>query len=223
VPASVFEAPYANPLGGDAGRQREMLREGLALLTTAGYRLDGNRLVDAGGAQLSFEILLNGPTIEPVALHWQTNLRSMGIETSIRTVDSAQYVQRLRSRDYEVIYASWGQSLSPGNEQYDYWGSVSANAPDTRNYAGIADPAIDALIRQVVFAPDRETLVAATHALDRVLLHHNFLVPTYTLRAERIARWDRFGHPERLPEFGIGFPSAWWWDEQRAARTGLPR
>lgn len=223
VPDTVFTQPYANPVGGDASRQREMLREGLALLTASGYRLDGNRLVDANGVQLSFEILLNGPTIEPIALHWQTNLRAMGIETTIRTVDSAQYVQRIRSRDYEVIYASWGQSLSPGNEQYDYWGSVSANAPDTRNYAGISDPAIDELIRQVVFASSREDLVAATHALDRVLLHHDFILPTYTLRAARIARWDRFGRPETLPEFDIGFPSAWWWDAERAARTGTPR
>ncbi|MGV3651943.1 MAG: extracellular solute-binding protein, partial [Devosia sp.] len=223
VPPEVFTEPFANPVGGDASQQRTLLRQGLALLTEAGYRLDGNRLVDASGQQLSFEVLLNGPTIEPVALHWQTNLRAMGIEMTIRTVDSAQYVQRVRSRDYEVIYGSWGQSLSPGNEQYDYWGSVSANAPDTRNYGGIADPAIDELIRQVVFADDRETLVAATRALDRVLLHHHFVLPTYTLRSARVARWDRFSHPEILPEYDIGFPATWWWDEAKVARTGAPR
>ncbi|WP_072346604.1 extracellular solute-binding protein [Devosia enhydra] len=223
VPPEVFTESYTNPVGGDASQQRTLLRQGLALLTEAGYRLDGNRLVDASGRQLAFEVLLNGPTIEPVALHWQTNLRAMGIEMTIRTVDSAQYVQRVRSRDYEVIYGSWGQSLSPGNEQYDYWGSVSANAPDTRNYGGIADPAIDELIRQVVFADDRETLVAATRALDRVLLHHHFVLPTYTLRSARVARWDRFSHPEILPEYDIGFPATWWWDEAKVARTGAPR
>lgn len=220
VPPEVFTQPFVNPVGGDGTRLRQMLRDGLALLTDAGYRLDGSRLVDASGQQLSFEILLNGPTIEPVATHLQTNLQSMGIAASIRTVDSAQYVERLRSRDYDVIYASWGQSLSPGNEQRDYWGSVSATANDTRNYAGIADPAIDALIDRVVFATDRDELVAATHALDRVLLHHHFVLPTYTLRHARVARWDRFSHPERLPEYSIGFPSAWWYDEAKAARTG---
>lgn len=220
VPESVFTAEYTNPVGGDPQKLRANLREALRLLGEAGYTLEGDRLVNAAGEQLGFEILLNGPTLEPVATHFQNNLRSIGIAVTLRTVDSPQYVNRLRSRDYEMIYAGWGQSLSPGNEQRDYWGSESAKQNDTRNYAGIADPGVDALIDKIIFADDRETLVAATKALDRVLMAHYFVVPTYALRKSRIARWDRFSHPEPLPEFSVGFPTIWWWDEAKAAKTG---
>jgi len=111
----------------------------------------------------------------------------------------------------------WVQSLSPGNEQVDYWGSQSAERPQSRNYAGIADPGIDALIETVIVAPDRETLVAATRALDRVLLHHHFMVPQYASNSLRTARWDRFGHPDNIPPYTHGFPTIWWFDADRAA------
>lgn len=220
VPESVFTTEYTNPAGGDPQKLRANLREALKLLGEAGYTLEGDRLVNSAGEQLGFEILLNGPTLEPVATHFQNNLRSIGIAVTLRTVDSPQYINRLRSRDYEMIYAGWGQSLSPGNEQRDYWGSESAKQQDTRNYAGIADPGIDALIGKIIFADDRETLVAATKALDRVLMANYFVVPTYALRKSRIARWDRFSHPEPLPEFSVGFPTIWWWDEAKAAKIG---
>ncbi|MHB1101193.1 MAG: extracellular solute-binding protein [Devosia sp.] len=223
VPESVFTTEYANPVGGDPQKLRANLREALKLLSEAGYTLRGDKLVNAAGEQLGFEILLNGPTIEPVATHFQNNLRSVGIAVTLRTVDSPQYVNRLRSRDYEMIYAGWSQSLSPGNEQRDYWGSESAKQEETRNYAGIADPGVDALIDKIIFADDRATLEAATKALDRLLLANYFVVPTYTLRKSRIARWDRFSHPEVLPEFSIGFPTVWWWDEVKAAKTGAPK
>jgi len=222
VPPEVFTQAYANPVGGDATKLRANLREALKLLSEAGYRLEGNRLVDANGQQLAFELLLDSPTIEPVATAFRTNLASIGIAMSIRIVDSPQYINRLRSRDFDMVYERWAQTLSPGNEQRDFWGSVSATGGDSANYAGIADPGIDALIDKVIFADDRETLIAATRALDRVLLAHHYTVPTYTLRQARVARWDRYGHPDPLPEFSIGFPTIWWWDEARAARTGSP-
>ena len=220
VPESVFTTEYQNPVGGDAQAQRSNLREALRLLGEAGYTLDGNRLVDAAGQQLGFEILLNGPTLEPVAVAFQTNLRRIGIDASIRTVDSSQYINRVRSFDYDMIYSGWAQSMSPGNEQRYYFGSVSVDEEGSQNYAGIADPGIDALIDKVIFADDRETLEAATRALDRVLMAHQFMVPSYSLRNSRIARWDRFSHPEPLPEFSNGFPTIWWWDAEKAARTG---
>src|SRR5690606_5920288 len=220
VPESVFTTEYQNPVGGDAQAQRNNLREALRLLGEAGYTLDGNRLVDAAGQQLGFEILLNGPTLEPVAVAFQTNLRRIGIDASIRTVDSSQYINRVRSFDYDMIYSGWAQSMSPGNEQRYYFGSVSVDEEGSQNYAGIADPGIDALIDKVIFADDRETLEAATRALDRVLMAHQFMVPSYSLRNSRIARWDRFSHPEPLPEFSNGFPTIWWWDAEKAARTG---
>ena len=220
VPPSVFTEPFVNPVSGDSSKLRANLRTALGLLTEAGYKLDGNRLVDANGDQLSFEILLNGPTIEPIATNFVTNLAQIGIAATIRTVDSPQFINRARSFDYDMIYQGWGQSFSPGNEQRYFFGSVSANEPGSQNYAGIADPGVDALIDKVIFADDRETLEAATKALDRVLLANAYIVPTYALLNARVAHWNRFSHPDPLPEFGIGFPSIWWWDEAKAAATG---
>jgi microcin C transport system substrate-binding protein len=221
IPASVFTTPYTNPVGGDSTKLRANLRQALNLLNQAGYTLNGNQLVDKNGKQLSFEILLNGPTIQPVASAFVTNLKAIGINATIRTVDSAQYINRLRSRDFDMIYSGWAQSLSPGNEQRDYWSCGAAKDPNTSNYGGICDPGVDALIEKVVFAKDRDTLVAATHALDRVLLAGYYVVPSYSLRNDRIAHWDRFSHPATLPAYSIGFPQVWWYDQAKAQKTGV--
>ncbi|MFC0012894.1 extracellular solute-binding protein [Devosia nitrariae] len=223
VPPEVFTEEYKNPASEDARALRENLRTALSLLTEAGYRLEGTQLVDANGQQLAFEILLNGPVIEPVASSFRDHLAQIGIAATIRVVDSPQYINRVRSFDFDMIYSAWAQSASPGNEQRYFFGSVSANEEGSSNYAGIADPGIDALIDKVIFADDRETLEAATRALDRVLMAHHFVVPSYTLRTARIARWDRFSHPPTLPEYSIGFPTIWWYDEEKAARTGVAR
>ncbi len=222
VPAKVFTTPYQNPVNGDPQKLRANLRTALDILTAAGYTLSGNALLDPAGKPVSFEILLNGPTIEPIATSFQSNLQKLGIAATIRTVDSPQYIERVRTRDFDMIYTGWAQSLSPGNEQRDFWGSAAAAQDDSRNYAGIADPGVDALIDKIIFADDRETLIAATHALDRVLLARHYVTPSYTLRNARIARWDRFSHPENLPEYSIGFPGIWWYDEAKAAKTGAP-
>jgi len=223
VPASVFTTEYKNPVNGDTTKLRQSLRTANEILTKAGYTLNGNQLVDPNGTPVSFEILLNGPTIEPIATAFQTNLKRLGINATIRSVDSPQYIERAQNRDYDMIYTGWVQSLSPGNEQRDFWGSASAAQNDSRNYGGIADKGVDALIDKIVFAPNRDTLIAATRALDRVLLAHHYVTPTYTLRKSRIARWDRFSHPDTLPEFSIGFPTVWWYDEAKAAKTGAAK
>ncbi|RUT28812.1 ABC transporter substrate-binding protein [Arsenicitalea aurantiaca] len=221
VPESVFTEVYTNPVGGDQTQLRANLREALRLFSEAGYTLEGNRLVDANGQQFGFEILIDNPILEPMITAFQTNLQAIGINATIRTLaaDPAQYLNRLRSRDFEMVYERWGQSLSPGNEQRFMWGSSSAEG-DSSNYLGVADPGIDQLINRVIFADDRETLIAATRALDRVLLHNHFVVPTYTAGSARIAYWNRFSHPEELPEYAIGFPSIWWYDDAKAAATG---
>ena len=219
VPASVFTEPYANPVSGDPQKLRENLRTALGLFNEAGYTLDGNRLVDANGTQFSFEILLNGPTIEPVAQNLVTNLAQIGVAATIRSVDSPQYINRARSFDYDVIYTGWAQSFSPGNEQRFFFGSSTANEEGSQNYAGIANPAIDALIDKLVVADDRDTQLAITAAIDRVLLHNYYMVPSYSLRNSRIAHWNRFSHPENLPDFSSGFPTIWWWDAEKAARV----
>ncbi|MBB3976542.1 microcin C transport system substrate-binding protein [Rhizobium azooxidifex] len=211
VPPSVFTEPFENPVGGDPGKQRENLRKAVALLKDAGYVLKGNRMVRADtGEPLSFEILLSSPMLERVALPYANNLKRIGIDARLRTVDPSQYTNRTRDFDYDMTWNVWGQSLHPGNEQGDYWGSSSVSRVGSQNYAGIADPAVDALINRIIFAKDREELVAATRAMDRVLLHHHYVVPMYYRMSDPIAYWNRITPPVELPTYGLGFPDAWW-------------
>ncbi|WP_099867097.1 extracellular solute-binding protein [Pararhizobium haloflavum] len=211
LPETVFTTEYKNPVGGGPQAMRDNLREAVRLFGEAGYEIRNNRMVNAQtGEPFEFEIILNGPTIERVALPFVENLRRIGVSARVRTIEPSQYINRIRSRDFDVIYAGWGQSLSPGNEQWEYWGSRSADREGSQNFAGIADEGIDALIQKVVFADDRDTLVAATRALDRALLAHHYVVPSYTSRTARIAYWDKFGRPDELPEYSIGFPDIWW-------------
>lgn len=220
VPASVFTEPYTNPVNGDPGKLRANLRTALNLLNEAGYTLDGNRLVDGNGKQLAFEILMFQTTLEPIAQNLITNLGQIGVTVTMRMVDRPQYINRIRSFDYDMIYSTWAQSFSPGNEQRFFFGSSSVDEEGSQNFAGIADPGVDALIDKLIVADDRETQLAITKALDRVLLQHHYVVPGYALTYSRTARWNRFSRPETLPEFGNGFPSVWWWDVEKAAQTG---
>jgi len=170
---------------------------------------------------MTIEFLDDSPTSERMFLFYKPALERLGVTVTARTVDDAQYQNRLRSWDYDAVIGLWPQSLSPGNEQRDFWGSAAADQPGSRNLIGIKDPAIDALIERVIFAKNRSELVAASKALDRVLLHHHFVVPQFTYGKQRTARWDRFGHPENMPRYGAAaFPTVWWWDAQRAAKTG---
>ncbi|HEX2147084.1 MAG TPA: extracellular solute-binding protein, partial [Pseudorhizobium sp.] len=211
VPAKAFTQPYKNPVNGDPQKLRENLRTAVQLLREAGYELRGNRMVNSKtGQPLSFEIMLGGPTIEPVALAFSRNLKMIGVEATVRSVEQSQFTNRWRSRDFDVMYNAWGQSMNPGNEQAEYWGSDAAKREGSQNYSGISDPGVDALVRKVIFAKDREEQVAAVKALDRVLLAHHIVVPTYSSKTSRIAYWDTIARPEQLPDYSLGFPSAWW-------------
>jgi microcin C transport system substrate-binding protein len=223
VPPELFTKPYANPIGGDIAKVRTNLRQALVLLRQAGYEVKNTRMVDAKTNEpLSVELLVDDPTLERVMLFYKPSLERLGIGVSVRTVDSAQYENRLRQWDFDIIVASWGESLSPGNEQRGYWGSAAADIPGSRNLIGIKNLAIDKLIERVIFAKDRAELVAATHALDRVLLWNFYVVPQWYYPFQRTARWDRFSHPQNMPKYGAAaFPNVWWWDETKAAK--LPR
>ena len=224
VPDSVFTAPYANPVGGDNAKIRDNLRRAVQLLKEAGYEQRGGGMVDVKtGAPLSFELLVNGDGLESVVTQYQTSLKRIGVDMRIRSVDPSQYINRVRSRDYDMMYGGLPQSLSPGNEQYDYWSSDAADKPASQNYAGIKDPAVDALIHDVVQAKDRDTLLAATHALDRVLLANQYIIPSYVPTDIRIAYWERFSHPAELPQYSIGWPQVWWYDAEKAAKIPAPR
>ncbi|WP_349363692.1 MAG: extracellular solute-binding protein [Roseitalea porphyridii] len=217
VPPEVFEGEYVNPVAGDQQALRANLREAVGLFREAGYELRDGRMVDAEtGEPFEFELLLNGPIIERVALPYAEDLRKIGVTMNVRSVEPSQFVTRLRARDFDMIYSGWAQSLSPGNEQFDYFGSRAADREASRNFGGIADPAVDALIEEVVFAEDRDRLIDATRALDRVLMANQYVIPSYTARNSRIAYWNRFDHPDPLPTYSIGFPTIWWYDAEKA-------
>ena len=222
VPPEVFTAAYANPVGGSPENVRNNLREATRLLREAGYEVRNQKLVNAKtGEAMSVEILADDPGVERFILFYKPSLERLGITVTVRVVDDAQYENRMRSWDFEMTVASWPESLSPGNEQRDFWSTQAADTPGSRNYVGIKNPAIDALIDRVIFAKNRAELVAATRALDRVLLWNHYVVPQFTHDMQRTARWDRFSRPDNLPKYGAAaFPTIWWWDAAKAAKTG---
>ncbi|SEH28910.1 extracellular solute-binding protein [Rhizobium sp. NFR12] len=210
VPPSVFTTPFTNPVGGDPNKVRDNLRKAISLFKEAGWELKGNRMVNAKtGQSMSFEILLGSASLERTVNPFVASLKKIGVEARLRTVDSSQYINRTRSFDYDMIWNVWGQSMNPGNEQADYWGSESVDRNGSRNFAGIADPAVDTLIKKIVFAPNRDDQVAAVKAMDRVLLAKRYVVPLFYSGEAKVAYWNRITHPAKLPEYGIGFPSTW--------------
>lgn len=225
VPASVFTSPYTNPVNGTPEAVRANLREAVRLLKEAGYELRNGQMTNVkSGEPLTVEFLEFQSVFERVILPFAAQLKLIGINSSLRVIDQAQYQNRLRSFDFDITTGSWPESLSPGNEQREYWGSAAADKPGSRNIAGIKDAGIDALIEKVIFAPDRPGVIAATQALDRVLLAHNFVVPQWASSVSRTLRWNRFARPAVLPRYGgSGFPTTWWYDEALAAKTGAPR
>jgi microcin C transport system substrate-binding protein len=164
----------------------------------------------------------NGPSsFERIMLFYKPSLERLGMMVTMRDVDDAQYENRVRNWDYDLILDSWAESLTPGNEQREFWGSKSADQIGSRNTIGIKNPAVDKLVDRMIFAKSRDEFVAATRALDRVLLWNNYVVPHWGYPFARTARWDRFSHPDELPKYGVSaFPTVWWWDAAKAAKTG---
>lgn len=219
VPQEVFTTPYAPPATDGSGNNRDNLRQAAQLLKEAGWSVRDGRLVDAQGRPFDFEILLSSPDFERVAQPFARNLERLGITARIRTVDPAQYQNRLNDYDYDMTVEVFGQSLSPGNEQRDFWGSASADIPGGRNTIGIKDPVVDELVNLVISAPSRESLLARTRALDRVLLWGHYVIPHWHIRSFRVAQWNMFGRPVEFPKYGFAF-DAWWVDQQKLAALG---
>jgi microcin C transport system substrate-binding protein len=224
VPPEVFTTEYKPPVNGNPDAVRNNLRTATRLLRQAGWEIRDQKLVNTKtGEPMTVEILniATSPDFERLFLFYKPSLERLGVTVSVRSVDEAQYINRERNFDFDMVVSSWRQSLTPGNEQREYWGSKSADTMGSRNLIGIKNPAVDKLIERIVFAKDRDEVVAATHALDRVLLWNQYVVPQWTYPRVRTARWNRFAHPEKLPEYGLGaFPTIWWWDPALAAKAG---
>ncbi|MGB6428526.1 MAG: ABC transporter substrate-binding protein, partial [Methyloceanibacter sp.] len=217
VPTEVFTEVYRNPVNDHSDAMRANLRKAVLLLKEAGYEVKDGMLTNTKtGEPLTVEFLLVSPLFERIVQPYIRNLDRLGIKSRLRIVDSAQYTRRLDGFDYDIVVANFAQSNSPGNEQRDFWGSDAAGREGSRNLIGIKDPAIDTLVDRVIFAKDREELVAATRALDRVLLWNEFVVPQWFSPRVRIAYWNRYGQPETLPDLTPGFLQVWWFDQEKA-------
>ena len=224
IPDDVFTTEYNPPRTDGSGNIRDNLRTAVQLLQEAGWRVDEKtrKLThQASGQVMAFEILLYDPAFERVTLPFTKNLERLGITATVRTVDTAQYQRRVDNFDFDMIVGGFSQSLSPGNEQRDYWGSAYADRTGSRNAIGIKDPVIDALVDGLIAAPDRASLVTRTRALDRVLQWSHWVIPQWHIGYDRIAYWDKFGRPSITPTQGVQFDT-WWIDTEKATKLQQP-
>jgi microcin C transport system substrate-binding protein len=216
IPEEVFTQVYEPPATDGSGNVRRNLRTAARMLKQAGYKVESNKLISPKtGKPVEFEVLLVSPAFERIVTPFAANLERLGIKANVRTVDQSQYINRIRSFDYDMIVGGAGQSESPGNEQRDYWSSDAADREGSRNSIGIKNPAVDALVEKIVDAPDRKSLVAATRALDRVLLWNHYVIPQWHVRTDRIAYWNKFGIAKH-PAYGVD-PMSWWIDPAKEA------
>jgi microcin C transport system substrate-binding protein len=216
LPEEVFTRVYEPPSTEVPGGLRTNLQHALKLLQEAGWVFRDKRLVnEKTGQPFEFEFLVFQPSTERIAVPFKNNLSRMGIEMEIRSVDASQYVNRLDNYDFDMTSVVWGQSLSPGNEQRDFWSSEAAERPGTRNLAGIREPVVDYLIDEIITAPDRRSLIAACRALDLVLLWGYYCIPNWHTRVYRIVYWNKFGRPEVKPKYALGFTDTWWVDREK--------
>ncbi len=223
IPPEVFTAQYQPPAIKGADGLRDNLRIAAGLLKDAGWVVKDGALVNGKtGQPFVFEILLDNPVWERITLPFAQNLQRLGIKASVRTVDTAQYKNRVDAFDFDVIVEVWGESESPGNEQREFWGSAAADLQGSRNVLGIKNKAVDALIDKLIAAPDRQALVTRVHALDRVLLWGHYVIPHWHITYDRVAYWDKFGMPTVIPRQGFQL-MAWWSDPDKAHRLPPPK
>jgi microcin C transport system substrate-binding protein len=209
LPADIFTTPVTPPIADGEDAFRAQLLKAEDMLRSADYTITGDQLFTPTGTPVAFEIMLSDPTEEKVALNWSRSLKRLGITANIHTVDSAQYQSRLAAFDYDVTINRWFNSLSPGNEQMYFWGSTAADQKGSRNYAGVKDPVVDELATSIPNAKTRDDLIAATHALDRVLMDGHYIIPFYYQGADDIASWTRLHHPDTMSLYG-NILESWW-------------
>jgi microcin C transport system substrate-binding protein len=222
LPPDLFTKPFQLPVTDGSGNNREQMRAALALLEAAGWKVRDRKQVDADGNPFSFEILLDQPAFERVALPYVQWLARLGIDARVRTVDPAQFQRLIDSYDYDMIVVTLAESESPGNEQSGYWTCDSARQEGGDNLMGVCSPVIDDLVHQILVSANRADQVAATRALDRALLAGWYVVPQWHLQSVRVAYWDIFGRPDKPVRTGLAFDS-WWIDPAKAAAIAAAR
>ncbi|MGE3917745.1 MAG: extracellular solute-binding protein, partial [Hyphomicrobiaceae bacterium] len=226
LPPELFTAEYKNPVNAAPDDFRKHMGRAARLLSEAGFEMKGGVRTNAQGVRLTAEVLLAQPSFERLVLAYKAELAKLGIDISVRVMDSAQYQRRVQAFDFDIIVSSFPQSHSPGNEQREFWGSAAAAVDGSRNLIGIKSTAIDILVERLIYAKDRPDLVAAARALDRALLWGHYVVPHFHSPVHRVAWWDRFGRPKVLPRHGgptDALIRIWWYDEASARRLEAAR
>jgi len=209
IPDQVFSEAFQNSVCDGSGMIRAQQRKAYQLLQEAGWRIVDDKMVDTNGKPVSIEFLLAQTEFERVLLPFKRNMSDLGIDLVIRRVDVSQYINRVRSRDFDMVVGSFPQSSSPGNEQREFWKSESADKPGSRNYMGLKDPVVDELVEELINADSRKSLVAHARALDRVLQWGYYVIPNWHIKTWRVAYWNHIGHPKVPPTNDVGI-STWW-------------
>lgn len=210
LPPELFTQEYKNPVTDGSGDARDNLREAMKILDDAGYTVGTDGIRSKDGVRLRVEIMDNQPEFERWVLPYIRNLKRIGIDATFRVIDASQYVARMNDFDFDMTVAGFGQSLSPGNEQREFWGSEKADAQGSRNLIGIKNPVVDALVDKIATANTQEDLVASVKALDRVLLWNYYVVPQWYTDVWKIAHWDRFERPAVQAPYDPGISDTWW-------------
>jgi microcin C transport system substrate-binding protein len=216
IPDRVFGAAYQPPVSDGSGRDRKPLRTAKQILKKAGWKVTGGKLIDPStNTPFEIEFLMYDPNSLRIAGPFIKNLEKLGVTATSRVVDAAQYVERLRNYDFDIVTSSFGQSASPGNEQREYWGAASGKRPGSRNLIGIDNPVVDELIEKLIAAPDYESMKPVVRALDRVLTWNFYIIPQFTASFDRLAYWNKFGKTDINPSQGTDILS-WWIDDGKA-------
>ncbi len=219
LPKEIFSKEFKNPVTDGSGYMRIQLQEAAKLLKDVGWVLDDGKLTNLNTNEIfSFEILLRSPAFERIVFPFKDNLEKLGIDVVVRTIDTAQYQKRMETFDFDMVVQTFSQSLSPGNEQRNFWGSDAANTNGSRNIVGIKNYAIDGLIENLINAKDREDLITITKALDRVLLWNYYVIPQWHISSYRVLYWDFFDQPAIKPKYSLGFDT-WWINQNKFKQT----
>ncbi len=218
LPAEVFGEPYKPPVSDGSGQDRRLLREAGRLLEEAGWQVKAGKRVNAGGETLDIEFLIVDPSTERILTPYVKNLQAIGVQTSIRRIDPAQYERRAKAFDFDVVIARYALRLTPGVEVRSFWSSEAAATEGSYNLAGIRSPVVDALIAKVSEAGSRAALKTATRALDRVLRAGHYWVPHWYRPYHYVAYWDKFGRPDVKPRYERGIIHTWWYEPAKAAK-----